>query len=848
MSEVKGREGSVHPVRSSRLPGDDSLLDVSGLATPLYGGRYELLALLGVGASGSVYRVRDVELDELLALKVLRKELVGDPQTIALFRNEVRLARRVTSRNVARVYDIGEHDGEKYLTMELIEGESLTHRLASTVDGLRRPLPLQEIADLTDQVCAGLTAAHHSGVVHCDLKPDNLLIAKDGRVVITDFGIARALQQATPAKRDPRRFDGTPMYVAPEQVGGEAIDARADIYSFGVVLYELLTGKLPFAGDSLLAILAARVLNPPPDPRQVRPDLPSSIAEIVLRCLAVNPVERFQSAAELSATLRQAVVSAASEATLKRSGRSSQRSTEGQVTERSAARSHLVKSHTAKAAESHWADPAHEDPHAAHVDASPTSAARTVAVIPLTNLGAAEDDYLAYGLSEELYDRLTTLRTLRILGQSTTTLPQFRSGDPIAMGIELGAELVVTGSLKRVKDQLQIELRVLSTKDRVPVLTTRTECLPASALAVSESLVSALAKALFVEREPRQSALPTESDTVELYLRARYLYGRSDEVSLEQSVKLFERVLSRAPTDPTLRMSYALTLSRLWFYGNPGAAEKALPAAEAVVEQMPLHGESYLALAGVRFQGADLLGAVQSLGKALTLSPELADAHELLGRILVETGPIREGLARLSRARSLDPGLFRTLAEQARTYALLGDFERAHRVLADPSLTGGSFAIQWILRGRLCLWSRDQRRAKEYLSHSEITQGKFPRARLLLEVAAGYQQIDPQTVLSAGLNSDKSSPRGRTFVFQMHAELQGAYGQPEQAIRSVARSVDAGLADLSWIERCPLLVPLASDLRLVALRRIVYARAYAIREALGAIPPISADGHTSVAR
>ena len=681
-----------------------------------------------------------------------------------------------------------------------------------------------------------------------DLKPDNLLIAKDGRVVITDFGIARALQQATPAKRDPRRFDGTPMYVAPEQVGGEAIDARADIYSFGVVLYELLTGKVPFTGDSLLAILAARVLNPPPDPRQVRPDLPASVAETVLRCLAVNPAERFQSAAELSATLRHAVVAAASDLTLKRNGRSAQRGTEGQAAERSAARSQLLKSPTAKAAESHLSDPAYEDPHSVPVGASPLSAARTVAVIPLANLGAAEDDYLAYGLSEELYDRLTTLRTLRILGQSTTALPQFKSRDPIAMGIELGAELVVTGSLRRVKDQLQIELRVLSTKDRVQVLSTRTECLPASALAVSESLVSALAKTLFVEREPRQSALPTESDTVELYLRARYLYGRSDEVSLEQSVKLFERVLARAPTDPTLRMSYALTLSRLWFYGNPGAAEKALPAAEAVVEQMPLHGESYLALAGVRFQGADLLGAVQSLGKALTLSPELADAHELLGRILVETGPIREGLARLSHARSLDPGLFRTLADQARTYALLGDFERAHRVLADPSLTGGSFAIQWILRGRLCLWSRDQRRAREYLSYSEITQGKYPRARLLLEVAAGFQQIDPQTVLSAGLSSDRSSPRGRTFMFQTHAELQGAYGQPEQAIRSVARSVDAGLADLSWIERCPLLVPLASDLRLAALRRIVYARAYAIREALGAIPPISADGHTSVAR
>ena len=838
----------MQPGESARGRGDDSLMDLSGLATPLYGGRYELLELLGVGASGSVYRVRDVELDELLALKVLRKELVGDPQTIALFRNEVRLARRVTSRNVARVYDIGEHDGEKYLTMELIEGESLTRRLASTVDGIRRPLPLQEIADLIDQVCAGLTAAHQSGVVHCDLKPDNLLIAKDGRVVVTDFGIARALQQATPAKRDPRRFDGTPMYVAPEQVGGEAIDARADLYSLGVVLYELLTGKPPFAGDSLLAILAARVLNPPPDPRLIRSDLPATVAEIVVRCLAVSPAERFQSAAELSASLRLAVMTAASEPTLKRGDRGVQSGSEGQDTETRTARSHLVKSTATKAAESQLVEPAHDDAHASSVDAAPVPASRTVAVIRLTNLGAAEDDFLAYGLSEELYDRLTTLRSLRILGQSTTASIPFRSRDPIEMGIELGAELVVTGSLRRFKDKLQIDLRVLATSNRAQVLATQTECHPASVLAVSESLVSALAKALHVEREPRQCALPTESDTVELYLRARYLYGRSDEVSLEQSVKLFERVLARAPTDPTLRMSYALTLSRLWFYGNPGAAEKALPAAEAVVEQMPLHGESYLALAGVRFQGADLLGAVKTLGRALTLSPDLADAHELLGRILVETGPIREGLSRLIRARSLDPGLFRTLAEQARTYALLGDFDRAHRVLADPSLTGGSFAIQWILRGRLCLWSGDQRRAKEYLAHPEITQGKYPRARLLLEVAAGFLQTDPQTVLSAGLHSDRSSPRGRTFLFQVHAELYSAYGQPELAIRSVARSVDAGLADLTWIERCPLLIPLASDLRLIALRRIVYARAYAIREALGTIPPIGGEMRASESR
>jgi len=814
------------------------------LATPLYANRYELLELLGVGASGSVYRVRDGELDELLALKVLRKELVGDRQTIALFRNEVRLARRVTSRNVARVYDIGEYDGEKYLTMELIEGESLTRRLTSTVDGTRRPLPLQEIADLIDQVCAGLSAAHQSGVVHCDLKPDNLLVARDGRVVITDFGIARALQQSVPTKRDPRRFDGTPMYVAPEQVGGETIDARADLYSLGAVLYELLTGKPPFAGDSLMAILAARVLQPPPDPRQVRPELPGSVAHVVLRCLAVNPAERFQSAAELATTLRQAVQIAAADPTLKRSGRSVPREPEGvKGVSSPAARSQMLKGLPSQKPELGKAELSPDDTHASQVRLSPLNTARTVALIPLLNLGAAEDDYLVYGLTQELYDRLTTLRSLRILGQSSTASHKLRNRDPFAIGAELGADLVVTGTLRRVAEQLHIELRVLHTKDKSALLNTRTECEPAAALAVSESLTSAIAKALSVEREERPSAVPSDSNTVELYLRARYLYGRSDEVSLAESVKLFERVLEKAPTDPTLRMNYTLALSRLWFYGNPDAAAKAIPAAEAVVEQMPLHGESHLALAGVRFQGADLLGAVQALGKALTLSPDLADAHELLGRILVETGPLREGLSRLSHARSLDPGLFRTLAEQARTYALLGDFDRAHRVLADPSLEGGSFAIQWILRGRLCLWNRDHRRAAEYLSHPEITQGKYPRARLLLQVASGTHQIEAHTMLSAGLNSDKSSPRGRTFVFQMSAELQSAYGQPEQAVRSVARSVDAGLADLTWLERCPLLLPMAEDPRMVALRRIVYARAYTIRETLGTIPSLSL-GHS----
>lgn len=166
-SSPSSQPPSSQPPPSSQSEGPQ-LVDLSALATPLYGGRYELTELLGVGASGSVYRARDVELGELVALKVLRKELLSDAAMIENFRNEVRLARRVTHRNVARVFDIGDHEGEKFLTMELLDGQSLSRRLVDTVDGKPRPLPLQQVAALLDQLCAALSAAHKSGVVHCD--------------------------------------------------------------------------------------------------------------------------------------------------------------------------------------------------------------------------------------------------------------------------------------------------------------------------------------------------------------------------------------------------------------------------------------------------------------------------------------------------------------------------------------------------------------------------------------------------------------------------------------------------------------------------------------------------------
>ncbi|AKV04164.1 Serine/threonine protein kinase [Labilithrix luteola] len=261
----EGRDTEFAPVDSVRQVRTTGTEDGPALVA----NRYELLGMLGGGAMGTVYRARDRELDEIVALKVLRRELAATEGMLERFRREVKLARRVTHRNVARTFDIGEHGGDRFLTMELVRGEGLASLLTR-----RGRLPLAEVVSISRDVCAGLSAAHAAGVLHRDLKPDNVVLAEDGRAVITDFGIARAASEGE-LGRTVGGIVGTPAYMAPEQVeGAPNLDARADLYALGAMIFELLTGSLPWTGETVIAVAAARLLQPPPDPRTHVADLP----------------------------------------------------------------------------------------------------------------------------------------------------------------------------------------------------------------------------------------------------------------------------------------------------------------------------------------------------------------------------------------------------------------------------------------------------------------------------------------------------------------------------------------------------------------------------------------------
>ena len=257
--------------------------------------RYEVLSTLGEGGMGLVYRVRDRETSEILALKLLRPEIARDPDMMERFKDEIRLARRITHKNVSRIYDFNRVNDVTYITMEYVDGESLHAYLKRA--GKLSP---ERVIDLARQITAGLSEAHAQGVVHRDLKPENVMLARDGMVKLMDFGIARALGGNMTSTQT---VIGTPGYMAPEQSQGKVVDQRTDLYALGLILYECLTGKRAFSGATPVEVALKQLKERPAPLRKFIPATPPHLEAVVFRCLEIDPGRRFASAAELQRAL-----------------------------------------------------------------------------------------------------------------------------------------------------------------------------------------------------------------------------------------------------------------------------------------------------------------------------------------------------------------------------------------------------------------------------------------------------------------------------------------------------------------------------------------------------------------
>src|SRR5271154_4913433 len=283
---------------SGAQPGSSSNFSLSPAALAALGVRYEVLGEAGHGSMGNVYKARDRETGETVALKLLKPEIASDQAMMDRFKNELLFARKITHKNVCRVYEFNRVAGIAYTAMEFVKGESLRSVL-NRFGGL----PQRKATDLALQICSGLKEAHAQGIVHRDLKPENVMIDGQGNVKIMDFGIARSMEAGT---RLTGSMVGTPAYMAPEQVAGKPVDYRTDIYSLGLILYEMFTGTPAFAADNSIAVALKQMREEPPPPHEIEPGIPVGTERAILKSLEKDPARRFQSIADLESNLRSA--------------------------------------------------------------------------------------------------------------------------------------------------------------------------------------------------------------------------------------------------------------------------------------------------------------------------------------------------------------------------------------------------------------------------------------------------------------------------------------------------------------------------------------------------------------
>jgi eukaryotic-like serine/threonine-protein kinase len=743
----------------------------------VFAGRYEILGLVGAGGMGTVYRARDRELDEIVALKLLQRAVVDQPGMLDRFRQEVKLARRVTHRNVARTYDIGEHEGEKFLTMELIEGESLAAKLA------RSSLSRLEGMAFAEGVCAGLEAAHAAGIVHRDLKPDNILMANEGRVVITDFGIARALSDAGAGLTVGMAL-GTPAYMSPEQVEGRRdVDARADIYALGAILYECMTGEPAWTGDNVWAVAAARLTRPPPDVRAKRPDLPPQLSVVVQKCMARNREDRYASAEKVMAALR--------------------------------------------AVELPWQAPS------ARASSAPQASlleGKAIAVLPFLNKGAADDAYLADALFDDLVDSLSMAPGLRVLSRGAVERFRDRVTDAREVGRELRVAVVVEGSVRRAGRQLRVTARLVSVADGFQLWAKRFDRPDSEVLTVSDDAANAIAEALSVRRSTEHRASPTDPKAIELYLRARHLFFKGWRGEVAKSVTIFEEALALAPNDPTILSGYARSLLRHFLFQGESqdaddVAERARAAADRALAVVPEMPEPRAVLANLKWMLGDAAGCARDVRAAIRVAPSSTELRELSGRVLVELGELERGIALLESVLALEPALGIARTDLVRARALLGDWSALDGLFAQADAAGDLHARAFFLV-RLSMWRRDVSvvpRFRKLLADGTI-QPHPELEGILSMLDLGVMRPDWVAALLS-LGKSVRAMRRRSFLWQVATEAFAYFGDHENGLRTLEESSATGLLDLSWLDRCPLLADWRDRGLLADVRARVAARA-----------------------
>ncbi len=623
----------------------------------LFGGRYEILNVLGQGGMGAVYKARDRELDRVIALKVIRPELATDPAILLRFKQELILARNITHKNVVRIYDLGEADGIRFISMEYVDGQDLRTLLRHA-----GKLPPKEAIAVVEQVCRALDAAHSEGVIHRDLKPQNIMRDQHGRIVVMDFGLARSLGDTGLTQTG--AIVGTLEYMSPEQALGISLDQRSDIFSVGLIFFELLTGKAPYKSDTAIASLMKRTREDAQSASDVDASVPKSLSAIVARCLEREPANRYHSAVELlqQLTIWEANPDISPEMLSK------------MIAHPVVHRSRFSLDLPGKS----WMWIA----GAVLIVALATFAGRTllnratrssgemaqgipslkqgkyVAILPLKQIGDQKElGYVAEGIAEALAAKLFQLKEIHLASSDAVEKAAARNLPLSKLARELGANLVLQGMVQGNGDKLRVTLSLDDAATGNRLWSQEFPGAPGDVLALEDQIYTTVATALELkptgEEQARVGAHPTENvKAYDLYLQGRNLLRNSHDVDgIRPAVSLFEQAIDKDPNfalaytglaDSSLRM-YGMTKESIWAQKATLSAQQA----ERLSNNLP---EVHLSLGSVYSATGKYTQAVTELKRALELVPNSEEAYRSLGDAYKASGKSDEALAAYQKA------------------------------------------------------------------------------------------------------------------------------------------------------------------------------------------------------
>jgi serine/threonine-protein kinase len=767
------------------------MTDLGARLQTVLGDAYTIERELGGGGMSHVFLATERRLDRQVVIKLLPPDVAGGV-SLDRFNREIQLVARLQNPHIVPVITAGEADGVPFFTMPFVEGRSLRDTLAS---GTR--ISITEGANILRDVATALAYAHERGIVHRDIKPDNVLLS-GGAAVVTDFGVAKAISTARAGGAPGGSLTqigfslGTPLYMAPEQAAADpSTDHRADIYSFGIMAYELFAGTPPFAGRSPAALLAAQMTETPPLLSVARPDAPVPLVELVRRCLEKDPAKRPQTAAEVVQGLDQALVSSGQlalgagapvMAPVPATNRNVRALAFGAMFVIAATAGLLISRRGGRDATS-----------AADVP-------RSVAVLPLENVGGSDSDrYFSEGITDELTGALGKVPGLRVASRTSVFALRSKGMDAQQIAKTLKVSSLLEGTIRRSGERLRVTAQLTNASDGLALWSDTYERQMKDVFQVQDDIASSIAGALRVALAPApngKTGLPAgtapagteDLAAYDLYLRGRYFWHQRGNDALHRAAEYFGQAIDRDPTFARAYAGLADALGLLPIYGTT-PADSAFPLARRAAEKAlaldSALAEAHTTLGLILKSTGEWEPAAMELRRGIALDTTYATAHQWYAEVLIITGRVREAVTELERARELEPLSPVINAELGYALGLAGRYQ------------DGMLAGQRAVELDSTLWT-----GHAFLAFTRLFAGDYPAAVTGFRRAVRLGQgLDPLVgALAFSLAKTGQADSARSVLSPAERRANGRGGSPVALAMGYAGLGDRDAA-LTWLER-----------------------------------------------